>query len=249
MQELATKAAIDKYFFLVWSKCLNFGLNEVYFFDFTCILMASWNYVIHHTKKQCCGSGFIKSGSGSSISSESCSRFGSRLLMTKNWRRKKLKKIIIFIENLNLLFPRPPKLQEKPSALKRGQPFFCRSFFPPWIRIQSGSATLLWSSFITFSAKRCKERSTNFGIWTQLMVTMSPDMNPCSHNLKILYRDCTVAGGQSIAYILYLFYSCNTGRKYLIWYNPTRTCREILESILLVYLKLVLKWKHWKILL
>jgi len=36
------------------------------------------------------------------------------------------------------------------------------------------------------------------------MVMMTPDMNPCCRNLKILYRDCIVAEGQSIAYILYL---------------------------------------------
>ncbi len=33
---------------------------------------------------QCCGSGFIESGS--SILSESCSESGSRVLMTKNWK-------------------------------------------------------------------------------------------------------------------------------------------------------------------
>jgi hypothetical protein len=58
---------------------------------------------------------------------------------------------IFLIKNFNLLIPRPPqrtpKLQEKPSALKREQPelkimkildftYFSGSFLPSWIRIQ-----------------------------------------------------------------------------------------------------------------
>ncbi len=56
-----------------------------------------WTFA--HPASQCCGSGFIESGSGSrwgsNISSESASGYGSgsgyrsRVLMTKNWRRKK----------------------------------------------------------------------------------------------------------------------------------------------------------------
>jgi hypothetical protein len=58
--------------------------------------------------------------------------------------------LIFFIKNCCLLIPRPPKrtpkLQEKPSALKKEYPalqnmkilyffYFCGSFLPSWIRI------------------------------------------------------------------------------------------------------------------
>jgi hypothetical protein len=42
--------------------------------------------------RRCCGSGFIDSGSGSSISRESGS--GSRVLMTKKWKKYSLKKFL-----------------------------------------------------------------------------------------------------------------------------------------------------------
>ncbi len=74
-------------------------------------------------------------------------RSGSRVLMTKNWKKCRAK-ILFFIKNYNLLIFRPPerrsKLQKKPSALKREHPalqymkflnffYFCR---PSWIRIR-----------------------------------------------------------------------------------------------------------------
>jgi hypothetical protein len=60
---------------------------------------------------QSCGSGFSESGSGSSILSES----GSRVLMTKNKREKKIQtKNISLIKNCNLL--------KSPSYRRRLQP-------------------------------------------------------------------------------------------------------------------------------
>ncbi len=81
------------------------------------------------TYKQCCGSRFIESGSGSSILSESGSGYRSRVLITKNWRKKiqlKFFSFLFLIKNFNLfilgLHKRASKLQEKPSALKREHP-------------------------------------------------------------------------------------------------------------------------------
>jgi hypothetical protein len=63
--------------------------------------------------------------------------------------------LFFFIKNYNLPIPRPPyrtpKLQEKPSALKKEHPalqnmkilhfsYFCESFFPSWIRIRNLNA-------------------------------------------------------------------------------------------------------------
>ncbi len=66
---------------------------------------------------QCCGSGFIESGyeSGSCISSESGS--GSRVLMTKNWRKESWKIFYpFFISNYNLLFHIPYLHKGRPSS-------------------------------------------------------------------------------------------------------------------------------------
>ncbi len=106
---------------------------------------------------------FSYCGSGSGSSS------GSRVLMTKNWKNLKLKKIkaeifffMFWIKNCNFLILRPlkrtPKLQEKPSALKRKHPaiqnmkflyffFFCGSFLPSWIRLSQRDGWL--------SSRRC----------------------------------------------------------------------------------------------
>jgi hypothetical protein len=71
-------------------------------------------------QKTGCGSALIYCGSGS--------RSGSRVLMTKNLKELQLEKLlyIFVIKNCNLLIPRPPyrtpKLQEKPSALKKEHP-------------------------------------------------------------------------------------------------------------------------------
>ncbi len=101
---------------------------------------------------QCCGSGFIESGSGygscSSILSESGS--GSTVLMNNKFKKKPdeiFLYIFCLIKNCNLLVPRRPqrtsKLQEKLSALKREHPAlqkmnFTNSFLflPSWIRIR-----------------------------------------------------------------------------------------------------------------
>ncbi len=72
---------------------------------------------------QCCGSGFIESGSRSSISIE----FDPGFWWTKTWKRKTYgtaeKNYFLKIKNYHLLNPRPPwrtpKLQQKPSTLKR----------------------------------------------------------------------------------------------------------------------------------
>jgi hypothetical protein len=79
------------------------------------------------TFKQCCGTGFtdsgyelIESGSGSRFSSES----GSRLLMTKKWK-KQLKKIYLFSKigiYLSHVSFKTSRLKEKPSVLKREHP-------------------------------------------------------------------------------------------------------------------------------
>ncbi len=131
----------------------------MYFLDFTCILIASWNYVIHHTKKQCCGSGFQ--------------------IWIQAFDDQKLEKIHLnfflnFLSKIEIYFflglpsyrrsLRPSKediLHFKKQSLLFFS-YFCRSFLPSWIRIQSKSATLLWSSCITFSAKRQKQGSKNF---------------------------------------------------------------------------------------
>ncbi len=55
----------------------------------------TWTALFESDKvHQCCGSRFIESGSGSSISSESGS--WSRVLMTKNWKKYSWKKNILF---------------------------------------------------------------------------------------------------------------------------------------------------------
>ncbi len=116
----------------------------------------SWyNWMICHEKvetyKQCCGSRFIESGSGSSILSESGSGYRSRVLITKNWRKKMQLNFFFFfflIKNCNLLIPglykRTSKLQEKPSALKREHPalqkmtiIFLGHFYPLGSGLQS----------------------------------------------------------------------------------------------------------------
>ncbi len=71
---------------------------------------------------------------------------GSRVFMTKYWKKFTAEKFLI--KNYNLPIPRPPyrtsKLQKKPSALKRKHPalqnmkflnffYFCGSFLPSWI--------------------------------------------------------------------------------------------------------------------
>jgi hypothetical protein len=92
--------------------------------------MATYLYMLKYKKGfkkifflssiQCCGSAFIESGYGygseSSISSESGSRSkygsGSRVLMTKNLRKKiplKIFSFLFLIKNCNILFPRLPK--------------------------------------------------------------------------------------------------------------------------------------------
>ncbi len=94
--------------------------------------------------KQCFGSGFIESGSGS------VSR--SRVLMTKDWKKFNLKKKfdIVLIKNWNLHTYPPPKrrskLQEKPSALEDNIHYFttwnfllfyfCWSFLLSYVRIR-----------------------------------------------------------------------------------------------------------------
>ncbi len=75
-------------------------------------------------------------------------------LMIQNWKKFTTRNLIFIflIKNCNLLIPRPswstPKLQEKPSALKREHPalqkmkilsfflFFWDIFLPSWIRIR-----------------------------------------------------------------------------------------------------------------
>ncbi len=72
---------------------------------------------------QCCGSVFIESRSGSSISSESGSGFGSKVLMTQNWKKNLGENFFISVldQKCNLRVPRSrtSKLHEKPSALNR----------------------------------------------------------------------------------------------------------------------------------
>jgi hypothetical protein len=60
----------------------------------------SWQVVpfSQHLKCKCCGSGFIlSSGSGVILSSESVS--GSRVLMTKNWKKIQMKLFYIFFRS------------------------------------------------------------------------------------------------------------------------------------------------------
>jgi hypothetical protein len=76
-------------------------------------------YIFSPLLLQCC--------SGFSISSESGSGSGSKVLIPKKWRKYSWKKIYLFlIKNCNLIVSRPPwrtsKLQEKPLALKRDHP-------------------------------------------------------------------------------------------------------------------------------
>jgi hypothetical protein len=62
---------------------------------------------------QCCGSGFIESGSGSSILSESSrgcgSGSGSKVLKTKIYKYSAEKSYIFLIKNCNFRTSRPPK--------------------------------------------------------------------------------------------------------------------------------------------
>jgi hypothetical protein len=92
---------------------------------------------------QSCGPGFIESGSGYGSGSSILSEFGSRVLMTKNWKntaRNFLKSFLIKYWNLLR-----SKLQEQPSDLKKEHPalqtmkfinffYVCGSFLPFWIR-------------------------------------------------------------------------------------------------------------------
>jgi hypothetical protein len=82
---------------------------------------------------QCYGFGFIETGSGSIILSESGAgygfEYGSRVLMTKIEEKNTAKTFFLnffLIKNCNLIIPRPPQRtsskQEKPSALKREHP-------------------------------------------------------------------------------------------------------------------------------
>jgi hypothetical protein len=92
---------------------------------------------------QSCGSGFIYSGSGSSISSDPIriQGFDDQKLKKKNTAEHFSSKF--FIKNYSLLMS---KLQEKPSALKKENPalqkikfinffYVCESFLLSWIRI------------------------------------------------------------------------------------------------------------------
>ena len=109
---------------------------------------------VTRTDNRCCGSGFIGSGSRSSISSESLSgsgsESGSRILITgtknlKKYRRKWF--LSFFDQKLQFTYPQAfiqdSKLQETPSALKREHPglrkincfHFSLSFLSFWIRI------------------------------------------------------------------------------------------------------------------
>ncbi len=124
-------------------------------------------------EKQCFGSGFIVSGSGSSISGWISIRVRIHGFDDKNFFNKLQLNIFLdffFIKNCKLLIPRTFKLQEKPSALKiehsalqnikfRNLIYFCGSFcpsgsgtgfrslirihWPDWIRIHPGSETLV----------------------------------------------------------------------------------------------------------
>ncbi len=95
----------------------------------------------------CCGSKFIKSGSGSRSNPDP----GFWWPRTKEKNTAENFSYLFLIKNCNLLLPRPPKstskLQEKSSALKREHPalqkmklinffYFSGSFSPSWIRIR-----------------------------------------------------------------------------------------------------------------
>ncbi len=103
----------------------------------------------------CCGSGFTESGSvkrsGSSISSES--GHGSRVLMTKNWRKKSWKFFKIFFWSKIAIYLSPSLHILRPRNRRRRQPsnknikylkrwnlltvlHFSGSFLPSWIRIR-----------------------------------------------------------------------------------------------------------------
>ncbi len=116
------------------------------------ISFSNWNEFSDTLIKQCCGSGFIVSGS--SISKGT----GSRVLMTKMWGKntaEKLiylflikKKIAIYL-SLGLHKGRPryrKSVQPSKENIKHFKKLnlitffnFCELFLPSWIRIQSGS--------------------------------------------------------------------------------------------------------------
>ncbi len=96
---------------------------------------------------QCCGSRFIESGS--IISSESGSGYGSRVLMTKIWKNNSWYFFYIFFDkNWNLLIPRqssyrrslqPSKVKRKHPALQKNEMYklfsiFVGNFFPPGLK-------------------------------------------------------------------------------------------------------------------
>ncbi len=118
------------------------------------------------TGDQGCGSAFVSSGSGSSILGRIRIRiriqYGSRALMTKNWKKITAEKNYFFYLSLGHYKERSSytrSLQLSKEAIQIQNMnfyiffYFCGSFlpfwiririhWPDWIRIQSGSATLL----------------------------------------------------------------------------------------------------------
>ncbi len=133
---------------------------------FHSILLLFWGYQSYliHTTNQCCVSRFIESGygSGSSISSESGSGYRSGVWWPKIEKKYSWNFSFLFlIKNCNLLSPSLHKW--RPRYRRSFQPFktwnfliffySCGSFlpswiwirihWPDWIRIQSGSETLI----------------------------------------------------------------------------------------------------------